>query len=64
MNFGEKLRQARKNCRLTQKELAEAILLMLDERWADAETALSRLTSQPEVSEAATANLELVKLMR
>ena len=47
-----------------QKELAEAILLMLDERWADAETALSRLTSQPEVSEAATANLELVKLMR
>ena len=23
MNFGEKLRQARKNCRLTQKELAE-----------------------------------------
>ena len=37
---------------------------MLDERWADAETALSRLTSQPEVSEAATANLELVKLMR
>ena len=25
MNFGEKLRQARKNCRLTQKELAEAV---------------------------------------
>ena len=25
MNFGEKLRQARKNCRLTQKELADAV---------------------------------------
>lgn len=25
MTFGEKLRQARKNCRLTQKELAEAV---------------------------------------
>lgn len=44
-----------------QRELAEAILLMLDERWTEAETALNRLTGKPEVAEAASANLELVR---
>lgn len=47
-----------------QKELAEAILLMLAEQWDEAETALSRLAAKPEVAEAAAANLEMVKQMK
>ena len=47
-----------------QKELAEAILLMLEDKWNEAETALSHLAGKPEVVEAAAANLEMVKQMR
>ncbi|RHO72194.1 DUF3868 domain-containing protein [Parabacteroides sp. AF48-14] len=45
------------------KELAEAILLMLGEQWTEAEKTLTRLTDNPEVADAATANLEQVKQM-
>ena len=45
------------------KELAEAILLMLDKQWTEAEKTLTRLTGNPEVADAATANLEQVKQM-
>lgn len=43
-----------------QKELAGAILLMLEEKWPEARAALERLAARPEVGEAARANLEIV----
>lgn len=44
-----------------QKELAEALLLMLEERWSEAETLLQSLVNSSDVSEAARANLAIVK---
>nr|WP_244205837.1 DUF3868 domain-containing protein [Parabacteroides acidifaciens] len=47
-----------------EKELAEAIVLMLEEKWPEAEAALNRLTDKPKVAEAVAANLKIVKQMQ
>lgn len=44
-----------------QKDLAHALLLMLEERWIEADVLLQSLVDKPEVADAARTNLAVVK---